>query len=200
MLALSPISALAQEMAAIFATEGREDANLTGVELTTGLWPEGLFHVPMALEAAMRACLATSGHPCAAAIEAAIPMTPWGTNPVADRMLDKEAAMIAVATLLDPDGPMISHRFRAGLLFQRPGTYYRLHNHDAVETYAIVAGSADWIAGDDRRIRRAGDVIHHPSRMPHAFRAGPEGFVAIWRWSGDINSHSYTFLPDPEAD
>ena len=109
------------------------------------------------------------------------------------------AVMIAVATLLDPDGPMVSRRFRSGLLFQRAGTYYRLHNHDAVETYAIVAGSADWIAGDDRRIRRSGDVIHHPSRMPHAFRAGPEGFVAIWRWSGDINSHSYTFLPDPEA-
>jgi len=199
MLASSPISDLAREMAAIFATEGRDDAVMTGQELIAGHWPDGLNHPPMTLEAELRACLATSAHPCAAAIGAAIPMTPWGTNPVETRMLKREASMIAVATLLDPDGPMPSRRFRAGLLFQRAGTYYRLHNHDADETYAIVAGSADWIAGDDRRIRGAGNVIHHPSRMPHAFRAGPEGFVAIWRWSGDINAHSYTFLPDPEA-
>lgn len=198
MLAHSPISSLAREMGEIFESEGRLDADLTAQELTTGLWPDGLIHAPMPLEVEMRRCLATSAHPCAAAIAAAIPMTPWGSNPVEGQMLEREAAMIAVATLLDPEGPMISPRFRAGLLFQRPGTYYRLHNHDAVETYSIVAGSADWIAGDDRRIRRAGDVIHHPSRMPHAFRAGPEGFVAIWRWSGDINSQSYTFLPDPE--
>jgi len=33
--------------------------------------------------------------------------------------------------------------------------------------------------------------------MPHAFRAGPDGFLALWRWSGDVNTHSYTFLDDP---
>jgi hypothetical protein len=35
--------------------------------------------------------------------------------------------------------------------------------------------------------------------MPHAMRAGPEGFLAMWRWSGDIGFDSYRMLPDPEA-
>jgi hypothetical protein len=30
-------------------------------------------------------------------------------------------------------------------------------------------------------------------------RAGPEGFLAMWRWFGDIGFDSYRMLPDPEA-
>ncbi|MGB5560546.1 MAG: hypothetical protein WBN04_21345 [Paracoccaceae bacterium] len=43
-------------------------------------------------------------------------------------------------------------------------------------------------------------MIHHPSLMPHAFRTGSEGFLAIWRWSGDINTHSYAFVEDPATE
>jgi mannose-6-phosphate isomerase-like protein (cupin superfamily) len=82
----------------------------------------------------------------------------------------------------------------------RPESYYPLHLHDADETYAIIAGQALWTAGDDTRMRGAGDMIHHPSLMPHAFRTGPEGFLAIWRWSGDINTHSYAFIEDYETE
>lgn len=83
---------------------------------------------------------------------------------------------------------------------KKTNSYYSLHNHDADETYVILAGQSLWTAGDDTRMRGTGDMIHHPSLMPHAFRTGPEGMVAFWRWSGDVNTHSYAFLPDPQAE
>ena len=63
----------------------------------------------------------------------------------------------------------------------------------------ILAGGAEWWAGDDKRWRGPGEMIHHPSLMPHAFRAGSQGLLAAWRWSGDVNFQSYKMLPDPEA-
>ena len=85
---------------------------------------------------------------------------------------------------------------RLGLVYMQPEGYYPLHLHDADETYAIIAGRTLWTAGDDIRMRGAGEMIHHPSLMPHAFRTGFEGFLAIWHWSGDINTHSYAFVED----
>lgn len=155
---------------------------------------------PCAFDRQIRDCLATSDHRAARALLAAQHLVPWGVNPVADRMTGAAAAMIAVSTLMGPDGPIPSPDYRLGLVYMAPESYYGLHNHDADETYVILAGSARWTAGDDVRIRGAGSMVHHPSLMPHAFRTGTEGFVALWRWSGDINTHSYTFLPDPEAD
>jgi len=104
--------------------------------------------------------------------------------------------MISVATLMGPDGPIPAPDVRLGLVYMRPDSYYPLQLHDADETYVIVTGQALWTAGEDVRMRRAGELIHHPSLMPHAFRTGPEGFLAIWRWSGDINTHSYAFIED----
>ena len=108
--------------------------------------------------------------------------------------------MISVATLMGPDGPILAPDVRLGLVYMRPESYYPMHLHDADETYVIIAGQAFWIAGDDIRMRGAGDMIHHPSQMPHAFKTGPEGFLAIWRWSGDINTESYAFVEDQVVD
>ena len=126
----------------------------------------------------IRACLAGSDHPVAQATLAAMDVLPWGANPVGARMTEEAAAICAVLTLLDPAGPIPSPDQRLGLLYQRPNSYYPLHIHDADETYVIVAGRALWTAGEDTRDRGAGEAIHHPSRMPHAFRTGPEGRAA----------------------
>lgn len=192
--------ALLAVLAGIYRTEGREEADRTAHALMTTPSPEAFGpQPPCALDGLMRDLLATSDHPTAAAILAAQDLIPWGTNPVADRMSDAAAAICAVTTLMGPDGPIPAPDLRLGLLYQRPNSYYALHNHDADETYVIVAGSAIWTAGEDTRRRGPGDYIHHPSLMPHAFRTGDEGFLALWRWSGDINTHSYTFLPDAAA-
>lgn len=156
--------------------------------------------VPCLLDAGIRAVLATSDHPAARAVLEVQDRMPWGSNPVQDQTEDTIAAMISVATLMGPEGPIPAPDVRLGLAYMRPNSYYPLHLHDADETYVIIAGQALWTAGDDVRMRGAGEMIHHPSLMPHAFRTGAEGFLALWRWSGDINTHSYAFIEDPEIE
>lgn len=151
---------------------------------------------PCLMDAGIRTVLANSDHPAARAILDVQDRLPWGSNPVEGSTEKSIAAMITVATLLGPEGPIPAPDVRLGLVYMQPDCYYPLHLHDADETYAIIAGQALWTAGDDVRMRGAGDMIHHPSLMPHAFRTGAEGFLAIWRWSGDINTHSYAFIED----
>lgn len=151
---------------------------------------------PCTYDAEIRVVLENSNHPVAGAVRAAHHRLPWGSNPVADLTEDSIAAIITVATLMGPEGPIPAPDVRLGLVYMQPDSYYPLHLHDADETYVIIAGQALWTAGEDVRMRGAGEMIHHPSLMPHAFRTGPEGFLAIWRWSGDINTHSYAFVAD----
>lgn len=151
---------------------------------------------PCLLDTGIRNVLAASHHPAAQAILQAHDYLPWGSNPVEGTTEKSIAALISVATLLGPEGPIPAPDVRLGLVYMQPDCYYPLHIHDADETYAIIAGQALWTAGDDVRMRGAGDMIHHPSLMPHAFRTGPDGFLALWRWSGDINTHSYAFIED----
>jgi quercetin dioxygenase-like cupin family protein len=134
----------------------------------------------------------------AAACRASFDRIPWGLNPVAARM-SGVGDILLVAPMMGPDGPLQSDLFRMGLYYQRPDTYYPLHNHAAAETYFLIAGDAIWQAGEDIRHRSAGEVIHHPPYLPHAFRAGPMGLLALWRWSGDISSDTYRLLPDAAA-
>ena len=55
---------------------------------------------PCALDASIRAVLATSDHPVARAALAAQKRLPWGSNPVEDLTEHSIAAMIIVATLM----------------------------------------------------------------------------------------------------
>ena len=156
--------------------------------------------LPCLFDAGIRAVLADSTHPTARSVLTAQKFLSWGSNPVEGNTEESIAAMISVLTLMGPEGPIPAPDVRLGLVYMRPECYYPLHLHDADETYAIIAGQALWTAGDDTRMRGAGDMIHHPSLMPHAFRTGSEGFLAIWRWSGDINTHSYAFIEDHETE
>ena len=194
------LNALIDAIAAIYRSEGREEADRTVQALLATPAPAAMSRrAPCPYDRAIRDLLSASSTTAAKALLAAQAFVPWGTNPVAAQMTDDAAAMIAVAELLGPEGPLPAPDLRLGLLYQRPDTYYPLHNHDADETYVLLAGQALWTAGDDVRMRNAGEMIHHPGLMPHAFRAGPLGFVALYRWSGDINQQSYTFLDDPES-
>jgi quercetin dioxygenase-like cupin family protein len=197
MLALE-LDVLLSAIATQHRMENRAEADATAHALLTTQVPQALTsRLPCPLDDEIRAVLATSDHPLARALLAAQGRMPWGTNPV-EGTPGVSSTIFSVATLMGPEGPVPSPDFRMGFFFQRPDTYYPLHNHDADETYVILAGSAIWTAGSDTRERGPGDIIHHPSLMPHAFRTGPEGIVAMWRWSGDINTRSYAFLLDPQ--
>jgi quercetin dioxygenase-like cupin family protein len=115
------------------------------------------------------------------------------------RSMPDPTRWLAVVTLLAPEGPIHAAKFRFGLFYQAPGIYYPLHAHEAAETYTILAGSADWQAGERCFPLTPGQASYHPPNLPHAMRAGPQGFVAIWRWSGDISFDNYRMLPDMDA-
>ncbi len=184
-------------LADVYATEARPEADATAAccGQVAALWRCS----PCAHDAGIRNALKHSPHPAASIILANQSLMPWGPNLVRSYIDDHTFDISAVATLMGPDGPLIASDLRMGLFYQQPNSYYGLHSHDADETYVIIAGEALWTAGDDIRLRGPGSYIHHPSLMPHAFKAGPLGFVALWRWSGDINVVSYKMLPDPLA-
>ncbi len=194
-----PYLSLLDEVGALLTSEPRREGAETARALLATPQPTQVKPEPPCLfDAAIQSCLDGSDDPLARALLAAQDLLPWGVNPVSDRMTPDAAAMIAVLTLMGPEGPVPSPFFRLGFVYMAPWSYYPLHNHDADETYVVLAGRALWTAGDDTRERGAGSMVHHPSLMAHAFRTYDEGFVALWRWSGDINTESYTFLPDPQ--
>ena len=87
-----------------------------------------------------------------------------------------------------------SKKFRLGFLYQIPFSYYPLHNHNAVESYAVIAGDLNWSDGKNERVLSAGDIIHHPKLLPHAFKTHSLGFLGLWHWSGDVSPESYQVL------
>lgn len=194
-----------QEMLAAIAAAYETEANPQGpyTARTLLVTPSPIAFEPVApcaLDSGIRAVLAESPHPVARSVLATQHLLDWGSNPVEGNTQEDIAALISVLTLMGPEGPIPAPDVRLGLVYMRPNSYYPLHLHDADETYAIIAGQALWTAGDDTQMRGAGSMIHHPSLMPHAFRTGAEGFLAIWRWSGDINTHSYAFTETLQTD
>lgn len=188
-------------LADLTETEPRAEARATAAALRAAaashdFGPEP----PSLLDADIRVASGVPGaHTCATHLAKAQAFLPWQASPAASRQPATLAATKAVATLIAPEGPILAPDLRFGLFYQTPGVYYPLHAHEAAETYTILAGSADWQAADRHFTLAPGDAIHHPPQLPHAMRAGPRGFLAIWRWSGDISFDSYRMLPDPDG-
>lgn len=189
--------AMLEAISRVYEAEADPQGPHTARTLITTPSPVSFDPVPPCLmDDGIRTVLAGSDHPAARTALEVNNLMPWGSNPVEGNTEKSIAAMISVATLLGPEGPIPAPDVRLGLFYMRPESYYPLHLHDADETYAIIAGQALWTAGTDVRMREKGDMIHHPGLMPHAFRTGSDGFLAIWRWSGDINTDSYTFIEE----
>lgn len=190
---------LLKALAQLCQSEPRREAAATAEALLAGK-PNLPLQPPCALDAGIRnLAAAPEALPEVQAILAAQDLIPWGVSPLGHLQTAKIGAVKAVATLMGPGAPIENDRLLFGLYYQSPNSYYPLHDHLADETYMILSGRALWTAGTETRWREAGEAIHHPSRMPHAFRTGDEGVLAIWRWSGDLSFDSYRLLPDPEA-
>lgn len=194
------LSDLIHALADLVASEPRPEAQATARALCEGAETGSPSHPPSLLDVEIRAAaLLPDVHPSASLIAKAQAHLPWQASPAASLQPAALAATKAVVTLLSPEGPIPNPDFRFGLFYQAPGVYYPLHAHEAEETYTILAGNAHWQAGERRFPLTPGQASHHPPNLPHAMRAGPDGFLAIWRWSGDIGFDSYRMLPDPEA-
>lgn len=195
------LTLLLDTLADLTADEAEPEAQATAMALRQAA-PSQDFPVQpdTALGPGLRAALSLPGalHICRLIADAE-PFLLWADSPAASLQPSSLTAIKSIAELLGPDGPIHAHDLRFGLFYQVPHSYYPLHAHEAAETYTLLAGLAHWQAGNQRLTLHPGDAIHHPPQRPHAMRAGPDGFVAIWRWSGDIGFDSYRMLPDPDA-
>lgn len=186
-------------LADLTALEPRPEAQATAAALRTATGTDFPAQPTSPLSPGILHTASLPGHPAARLIRDAHSWLPWQDSPIASHQPTNLRAIKSVVTLLGPGAPIPSDRLLFGLFYQEPGSYYPLHAHKAAETYTILAGTAFWQAGDRRLNLSAAEGIHHPPNLPHAMRAGTEGFLAMWRWSGDIGFESYRMLPDPEA-
>jgi quercetin dioxygenase-like cupin family protein len=197
---MTTLKPLLHALADLTAAEPRPEAQATAAALRAASDTDFRPQPPSALSHGILQCGALRGaHPTARLVREAHDWLPWQDSSAASLQPTALRAIKSIVTLLGPGAPIPSESHLFGLFYQAPGSTYPLHAHDAAETYTILAGTALWQAGDRRFPLTAGEASHHPPNLPHAMRAGPEGFLASWRWSGDIAFDSYRMLPDPDA-
>jgi quercetin dioxygenase-like cupin family protein len=187
---------LLHALANLTAIEPRPEAQATADTLHAATGTDFPEQPPSTLSPGILHAASLPGHPVARLIHNAHPWLPWADSPIASQQPTALRAIKSVITFLGPDASIRSETLLFGLFYQAPDAYYPLHAHNAAETYTLLAGTAQWQAGDHKFSLGAGDAIHHPPNLPHAMRAGPHGFLAMWRWSGDIGFHSYRMLPE----
>ena len=96
-------------------------------------------------------------------------------------------ARYGYAQIAGPEGPIEDAGLAMGVLLLAPGTLYPSHRHPAVELYCALDGQAEWWReGQDWRRLPPGSLIHHPSGVAHAMRAGEAPFFALYLWRGDL--------------
>ncbi len=110
---------------------------------------------------------------------------PWGQNYSAADFGAAFQARYGFMELIGPRGPLAAADIACGLLMFAPGTEYPQHRHEAEEIYVVLAGRAEWRAGDEEyAVAPPGAVLHRPSWSPHATRMGAEPMLALYLWRG----------------
>lgn len=95
----------------------------------------------------------------------------------------------AFCEIAGADGLVQLGGLRCGLILMAPRVFYPLHQHPAVELYLVLAGTGEWLRGDEPWTPRPpGSFILHDSNMGHAMRSGEEPVLALWAWHGDLAS------------
>ncbi len=95
---------------------------------------------------------------------------------------------VAFAELIGPDGPMRGSRGRVGFTVMAPQTLYPMHSHPAVELYLVLTGIAKWWTPTSNRRVLPGEFVLHRSNEPHAMQTFDEPLLALWSWSGDVDT------------
>ncbi|MEX3010994.1 dimethylsulfonioproprionate lyase family protein [Hoeflea sp. TYP-13] len=182
-------------LARLYVAEGRPGGDEAAAALRSALadfpgeLPEPYNYMPGMAEAA----LALDPHPEAGIVAAALPQIRWFH--VVDSMASIGTEMgsrMLVCELIGPTGMIRRESARVGLFVQCPNLEYATRKHGAEETYIILGGEAYWSKGGSEPVlKKAGDVVFHPSYMPHTNRTADKPTIATWRWSGDIRYEAY---------
>ena len=195
----NPLSALLELLARLYAAEPRPAGPATAAALRAAALlplPQPAATAPAPVLAQLRAALAIDPHPGREVIAAALPHVAWCDIAGAIAALKPAwSAGMLVSELLGPTGQFHHPSLRVGLYVQWPGVHYGLRTHPAEETYCLLGGRSYWATGHAKpRRHRTGDIIHHPSLIPHQTLTRAAPLVAAWRWSGDIAFEGYAAL------
>jgi mannose-6-phosphate isomerase-like protein (cupin superfamily) len=101
------------------------------------------------------------------------------------------ADRIAFAELIGPHAPLTAPDCRAGFTLMAPDMFYPLHAHPAIELYLVISGHAQWTTPEAERIVPPGEFVLHHSNQPHAMRTFAEPLLALYGWSGDIDTPAF---------
>jgi mannose-6-phosphate isomerase-like protein (cupin superfamily) len=94
------------------------------------------------------------------------------------------------AELVGPAAPILSREVCFGLTLIGPHTHYPPHRHPAVELYRIVVGHPHWTVGETTSVRSPGTAILHEANVVHAMRTEDAPLLAIYSWTGDVETPS----------
>lgn len=138
--------------------------------------------------------LSIDPHPLAEKIASLKGLLDWHYSGLSDGRIRESIAKSMVTTeLIGPDGMIYCEHLRVGLFAQSANVNYVTRIHAAEESFIMLGGAADWQRGDEpARSCTAGDIIHHPSNMPHVSVTHDSPCVAVWRWTGDIAYGEYS--------
>jgi hypothetical protein len=187
------------EMANLFDKENRSDADQTSLALREAAGKVAPIQAePYVYDHLVSKAVDQAQHPSAVAARDCQQFLQWeNTAGILDAHIPLAVSSAFAGNSLMGPGCLIDHpSIRCGLYFQLANTYYSLHHHEAVETYIMIDGVGDWTQGDVTTRYEVEGIIHHPSFMPHAFRTFDKPLLAIWRWSGNIDTSTYKMLPD----
>jgi len=94
-------------------------------------------------------------------------------------------------------GPVASERLAIGVLLLAPQITYPSHANEAAEIYVPLSGTALWQRGDAPFVPvEPGQLIEHPSWLPHAMRTENAPLLALYLWrGGDLAAKSVILNP-----
>jgi quercetin dioxygenase-like cupin family protein len=133
----------------------------------------------------------------AAPLAALSPALAWAQNPNYVRdppdpaFLDNYGYAVIAGPPAGPPALVGDEALAFGVLLLGPGTLYPAHDHPALELYITLDAAGAWQRGGGRwRRPAAGSLIHHPSGMVHAMRAGKTPLLALYLWRGALATHA----------
>jgi hypothetical protein len=113
----------------------------------------------------------------------------WGGDDPDDPDIEAFRDRFAYCMLFGSNGPLVTDNICGGLSIQAPDIYYPPHAHQAVETYWIIGGDADWKVGADPWFPvESGDHIHHDTGIRHAMQTNHSALLTVWLWTTHLDS------------
>lgn len=81
-----------------------------------------------------------------------------------------------------------SNKVAAGFSIQAPYHFYPPHQHQAVEFYTPLSGTAVWQNGHQSPTsQQPGAFIFHQSNIPHAMETLADPLLCLWAWVGELD-------------